>query len=129
MSSFYEAICLSHDPAIVDSGEESTPVAALERRRLGHPRCDLLVGRWSGGLIEVICPGMPTEMEYKPHTGWHRDPISADAGLLHVAAVVVQCSENDIVLEAAVRRLPMCWTPQRLRRLASVLNVPGVGRD
>lgn len=125
MSSYYDAICLSHDPAIVMGHDESSWDAAIERGRLEHPRCDLLVGRWSGALVEVCCPDMPVESDRKPHTGWHREPIVADARLLHIAAVVVQRAENDVALEAALRRLPMCWTPERLRRISAALGVEG----
>lgn len=126
MSSDYDALCLSHDPAIILGMDESSYDAALHRARIDHPRCDLVVGRWSGGLVELCCPAMPVDREDqgKPHSGWHRDPIWADAGLLHIAAVVVQRAENDVALETALRKLPMCWTPQRLRLLSRVLGVP-----
>lgn len=123
MSSDYNALCLSHDPAIVLETDERTLDAAIERARISHPRCDLLVGRWSGALIEVCCPGMPVEQDHKPHTGWHRDPVWADAGLLAIAAVVVHHAEGAVVLENALRRLPMCWTPERLRRISGELRI------
>ncbi|HEY3259608.1 MAG TPA: hypothetical protein VGJ95_04955 [Pseudonocardiaceae bacterium] len=123
MSSDYNALCLSHDPAIVMNSDERSWEAALDRARPYHPRCDLLIGRWSGALIELCCPGMPVEQDHKPHPGWHRDSIWADAGLLRVAAVAVIHAEDNEDIEAAVRKLPMCWTPERLRRISAELGI------
>lgn len=127
MSSYYDAICLSHDPAIVMGHDESSWDAAIERGRLEHPRCDLLVGRWSGALVEVGCPGMSPDADVcqRHGGGWHRDLVIADARLLHVAAVVAQHAENDVALEAAARQLRMCWTPERLCRISAALGVEG----
>lgn len=123
MSSDYNALCLSHDPAIVMGTDERTWDAALERGRLDHPRCDLLVGRWSGGLVELCCPGMPVEQDHKPHSGWHRDPVWTDAGLLRIVALAWSHAALDGVLRAALARTPMCWTKDRLMRLRPELGI------
>jgi hypothetical protein len=131
MSSDYDVLCVSHTPAIrieIDEGggRPETAIEVVRTSQLGgHPNCDLLVGRWSGALIEIACPGMNGRPgDGQPHFhagGWHRDAIWADAGLLHVAAVAVELAENDVRIEAAVKALPMCWTPDRLRSLAERL--------
>lgn len=64
MSSSYNILCLSHDPAIIVEPEYRTPGEAETALRqgvdfevpIGHPNCDLMIGRWSGSLIEVGCP-------------------------------------------------------------------------
>jgi len=68
MSSEYTIICVSHDPAIniVDWDVFRSPEDALavahdrpdtHHFMSQHKNCDLLVGRESGALVEVACPG------------------------------------------------------------------------
>lgn len=131
MSSTYAILCMSHDPAIeaVDerSAEEAISWAAAGLSE--HPNCDLLVARYSGGIIQVGCPGVATppdgRLAHRGHPGWHRDIIWAEAGLLRVAAAVVQTEDDGHaeVLTKSLKRMPMCWTVERLRRLRHVLEV------
>jgi hypothetical protein len=79
VSSNYQLICVSHDPAIVfgpeygSRGQWSDPVPALaaeaERNDTAHAGCDLLVGRFSYPLIEVCCPR--TRPRTRQSTGLH----------------------------------------------------------
>lgn len=61
MSSSFRPICLNHDPAIligVDGFPDYDNVAeALAAGWAEHPRCLVIIGQWSGGLVELICPG------------------------------------------------------------------------
>jgi hypothetical protein len=128
VSSTYSILCLSHDPA-VDAAEPQGVEQASDMAAAGfdgHPTCDLLVARYSGGLIELGCVGMPDPPGgRRAHPGWHRDIIWAEAGLLRVAAAVIE-TEGDghaDVLTKALKRMPMCWTIERLHRLRNVLEV------
>lgn len=121
MSSRYSAICLSHDPGLT-IGPDLTYQQAQQlngRDRLGdHQACDIVIGRWSGGLIEVACPGLelpgPTACARR-HSGieW----IDADwLRLLHAARPVV---DGDLLGRHTFR----CWTPDRLNRLRDELGL------
>lgn len=119
MSSDYRVICLSHDPAIEVDHDWIDADRALASIRDGleeeHPSCDLLVGRWSGGLVEVCCPGMVNGAPSN-HSGWHREPKWADAGWLRLAVL----AGLDVVKLA---RLYPCWTYDRAHRLRVILDV------
>lgn len=59
MSSNYQLICVSHSPALL-AGEEypnTSDLAWAERALVDgiedHLHCTLVLGRWSGGLIEI----------------------------------------------------------------------------
>lgn len=59
MSSNYQLICVSHSPALL-AGEEygnTSDLARAERALVNgiedHPHCITVLGRWSGGLIEI----------------------------------------------------------------------------
>lgn len=126
MSREYTLYCLSHDPAIEASSDLSME-AALEQAVKGipdHPRCDLVVACYSGGLIEVGCPAMAVEPRIKAHSGWHRDPIWADAGWLRLA--VEAWLHLGVIggspLGEALRKAPFCWPQPRLMRLRNLLG-------
>lgn len=128
MSSTYDVLCLSHDPATTAAEDVPGVEKASDMAALGfdnHPGCDLLVARFSGGLVELGCPGMPSPPAGNRHPGWHRDLIWAEAGLLRVAAAVIETEADGHadVLSASLMRMPMCWTLQRLHRLRHVLEV------
>lgn len=129
MSSTYDVLCLSHDPATRATEDAPSAEEALSWAAHGfaeHPTCDLLVARYSGGLIELGCPGMGAELRRGGHpSGWHRDAIWAEAGLLRVAAAVIETEADGHadVIGQALKRMPMCWTVQRLHRLRHVLEV------
>lgn len=126
MSSTYAIFCLSHNPAIEAAEPQGLEEAiALAADGLdGHPECDLLAARYSGGLIELGCPGRAVDGRVW-HPGWHRDAIWAEAGLLRVAAAVIETELDGHaeVITKAIQRLPMCWTTARLHRLRHVLEV------
>jgi hypothetical protein len=132
VSSTYSILCLSHDPAIEAVEEAPSLEEALAWAADGfgaHPACDLLVARYSGGIIEVGCPGAPNRPEgrlpHRGHTGWHLNAIWAEAGLLRVAAAVIETEADGHadVLAASLKQMPMCWTVERLHRLRNVLGV------
>lgn len=129
MSSEYRVICMSHDPAFEVDHDWPDPEKALasirDRRHDDHPSCDLVVGRWSGGPVELCCPGSPpgpgsTVDTRRHHHGWHRDPLWTDAGwlrlLIHAGA--------DLASRA---RVYPCWSFERAFRLRNVLGVNVAG--
>jgi hypothetical protein len=133
VSSTYSIFCLSHDPVIEADDDVPSRDEAITWASEGfghHPTCDLLVARYSGGLIELGCPAMgslPGEGD-KPrlrfHPGWHRDTVWAEAGLLRVAAAVIETEADGHadLLTKALKRMPMCWTVERLHRLRYLLE-------
>lgn len=124
MSSVYALLCLSHDPATRASDE--IPLAECERlAREGmatHPRCDLLIARWSGGLMEIGCPARPMQ----PHGGWHAETEWIDADLLRVVTIARHDSGVAVPdrLGAALAKLDtFCWNSTRTQRLRKELEV------
>lgn len=130
MSSSYRILCMSHDPAIEAAephGVDEAVDMAIARFE-GHPDCDLVVARYSGGLVELGCPAMGNPdgtPARNRHSGWHRDTVWGDAALLRIAAAVIETEADGHaeVLTAALKRLPMCWSAERLHRLRHVLGV------
>lgn len=127
MSSNYHAICLSHDPALILGGladGSRDHAAALAYGRQEHPRCVLLIGRWSGGLVGVCCPGQaayPPEHPAPPtHSGWHRDDQWIEASWLRLLAL------SDETMRAKAGRTD-CWTYDTARRLWVVLGLAEAG--
>lgn len=123
MSSEYDVLCVSHAPAILIETGEGQPAPAIERVQRGideHPACDLLVGRWSGALVEICCVGGETAKPH--HPGWHRDPTWVDVGLVRIAALSLKYADVDPAMMDALRRLPICWSHDRLRSLSKRLE-------
>ena len=122
MSSTYDLICASHDPALTTiNGEWSDLSRALTA--VGgagvHGGCDLVIGRWSGALISITCP--PNSPAAACH-GRHREPETIDVEwlwLLHKATAYPELSGP---VEWVHRRF-MCWHPQRVTRLAGLIDV------
>jgi len=126
VSSHYVLFCVSHDPAIVFGGvsdhrDWSSPdlaLAAIADRTTGpareHPHCDLLIGRYSGGLIEVCCSASRSN---GPHHGSsHREDIWIDPAWLRLLALSHPGHEE-------VAELRSCWSRDvalRLRRLLCI---------
>jgi hypothetical protein len=125
MSSTYRLICMAHDPAIVIDRDHPTLTDALaallsDEITEAHPHCLLLIGRWSGGLIEVTC----ADLRHADHRG-HR---TVDAAFLRVVLAAYQAVESvadpDGLL-GALNRLPTCWGAERIRPLRYELGVSG----
>lgn len=130
MSSTYRLLCLDHDPAIaVGHAEFTTPGAALaavdqptEQLAGDHRDCDLVVGRWSGDLVELACPSH----DYHP-----RDAKWVDADWLRLLLAAGNTAHSKSSwLHVALDRLHnvrRCWTFDRLLRLRHQLglNTPG----
>lgn len=124
MSSDYHAICLNHDPALtIDDDNERgrrDQSAALTLGRREHPRCILLVGRWSGGLTGICCPGQvgypPKHPTPPTHSGWHRNDEWIGASWLRLLAL---SDEPTRVLAGRTG----CWTYDTARRLRTVLGL------
>lgn len=120
MSSSYVIICASHDPAIeitehVHVSSEVFVVRAYERRVPGHERCDLLVGRYSGGLVEIACPGgKPCVRGYH---NWTADTWT-DVGWLRLLWAAHERGDD-----VDGYRIPHCWTQQRVMRLGPLLGM------
>lgn len=125
MSSTYRAICTAHVPALVlDRYETSSPGEMIARVRDGaidpeHKGCKLLVGRWSGSLIELACPH---------HTG---SPEWIDDAFLRLAAAVsgyvlgTSPVPTRAAMRAALADLPACWSPARLTSPAGMFALEG----
>lgn len=119
MSSVYRVICASHFPALVSEGELSRPEAvARVADREGHPDCDLLIGRWSGALIEIACPGDLSTC--------HHSIEWVDDGWVRVAAEAVDAAvPGDSAyarLFVALGTLPACWSVRRLESVRGFLR-------
>lgn len=124
MSSTYRPVCLNHDPALVTSGEWSGLDQALTAVAAGvedHADCDLVIGRWSGALISITCPPQATPRPVGPHS-WHPhlpETIGIEwLWLLHAAGAHADLAGP---LEW-VRRVNSCWIPDRLARLAGLIE-------
>lgn len=125
MSSSYYVLCLSHDPATTVR-ETSSAEAAAEAIRSGidgHPGCDLLIERVSGGPAEYGCP--PHEARAAGPRCIHRDVEWGDVDWLRLLGRAQQ-SPDRAVAEAVRRGRFGCWTPDRLNRLRHPL---GNGED
>lgn len=130
MSSTYRVLCLSHDPAIYVDGaewqtrhemEHALATVSAAPALAEHRTCDLLGGRYSYPLIEVYCP--PARDDIARHSPWHpRSGEWVDADWLRLLWVAMTAPANEH-LEAAIRRIPGCWTWERLDRLAGELGV------
>lgn len=127
MSSTYRVLCVSHDPAMVLEFEQDGPDAraAAEARAAdpvsyevtrAHAACDLLIGRWSGSLVEVGCPSgrdVVAASHYPEHPHTSRWVEVEWLRLLHFAME----SSSDRRLYDAVTKLPGCWSWTRLSRM------------
>lgn len=119
MSSNYHVLCVSHDPAIVieDGDAIVSSGEAIRKAQAGlveHPSCDLLVGRYSYPLVEVCCFGNHVAQQIPCA---HHVPIWAEAGFLRVALLALKYAPTDRAMQAALERVPSCWTGHRLQSL------------
>jgi hypothetical protein len=118
VSSDYQIICLSHDPAIIVEQDYTNAEQALNDAgdHYAHPDCDLIVGKWSGGLVELCCPGMPEGRKIRDHTWLHSGDQWVKAAWLRLALLA-----GAATTEAA--RIPGCWTYLRLHKLRYILGI------
>ncbi|MEU2924170.1 hypothetical protein ABZ636_03785 [Streptomyces sp. NPDC007251] len=126
MSSTFHILCLSHDPAITITGagynrpEEAE--AAISDDDTAHPECDLLIARYSGGLIELGCP--PTGDQPRAHQHWcwqHRSTEWVDVAWLRILAVarIAQVLPSEFTSSYHFK----CWPAVRLQRLRHELGL------
>lgn len=137
MSSVYDLLCMSHDPALAVTGRgwttpEEAIAAALEPTMHDwlvedHGKCDLLVGRYSASLVEICCPA---SREHGGHNR-HNSPQWIDRDWL-VLLRAAMAAPADPALRAAIEdvaRGQSCWTWQRLDRLASEFGLKASSMD
>lgn len=126
MSSRYNWICISHNPAIeIDNPEyqdfnQITGAVKNEDRPTGHKQCDLIVGRWSGGLVELMCPGCKYR---KYHGSSCQKWIDKDWLVLLLRAWEFNKpkpggSNSNYAGIAIPSHLMQCWHPDRLNKIA-----------
>lgn len=124
MSSTYQVLCLSHDPASTCS-EHRTAEDALNAIRggyEGHPHCDLLISRVSGAPVEFGCPPS-VDLRAGQHACWgHRDVEWVDADWLRVLTHVREDSD-EAVRSLLNRPMLRCWSQERLLRLRYELGI------
>lgn len=124
MSSTYRILCLSHDPALVTDIEWSSGtdnVAAVERAARtgvpGHEACDVLIGRWSGSIVEFGCT---KAVKDERHACWHNGAYWVDVLWLRLLALARRAPEGSTERMLAARA-DRCWSPGRVDRLRHLL--------
>lgn len=130
MSSSYLILCLSHDPATT-AYESSSPEAAAEAIRAGiagHPDCDLLIERVSGGPVEYGCPPPPATTRPAGQVCHHKATEWVHIDWLRLLSRS-QTSADPNVQEAVRQGRFPCWTRDRLHRLRYPLGVAGGPRN
>ena len=127
MSSRYNWVCLTHDPAIeierpeYQKFDEITGAILNRNKPEDHTKCDLIVGRWSGGMVEAVCP----ECQY------HSTRYQKWVGLDWLRLLYRVWSFNTPTLGGHVHpqlgisipnSLTQCWHFDRLDKLFSMLG-------
>lgn len=126
MSSDYYAICLSHTPALElgrgwDDNLGQDPDAAVGRALGIHPHCDIALGAYSYPLVRVACLGTL----HPGSTCEHNTPEWADADWLRLILWArTNHPDGPAAVDRATRDTNRCWPPDRLDKLAALLN-PG----
>lgn len=87
-----------------------------------HPDCDIMAGRFSYPLIELGCFGMDID-EYRRGCYYHRNVIWADYKWLKLLCYASLHTDDDNVAKAVADLGRLCWTPQRMYRLRTELQV------
>jgi hypothetical protein len=127
VSSTYRILCLSHDPA-TDHGEYHTrpaAEAAIATGIIGHPHCDLMIGRYSYPLVELGCPAsrhQPEQLRPGVLRCYHSGTKWTDTDWLRLLAAAYQSSDPD-VRKAATDGRHGCLPWERLRRLRDELGI------
>lgn len=121
MSSTYSALCLAHDPAFYIGPDFTYDEAnnLRSRDRLGeHQRCDIVIGRTSGALVELACLGrqLPGPTGCK---GYHSGIEWVDVDWLRLLAVAAPLVPDSIHKPLTTR----CWPLDRLNRLRNALSL------
>jgi len=134
MSDDFHAFCCSHDPAFnltdFDVGrDEVEPMIRRMRQDSPHSDCNLLIGRYSGSLIDIGCPGsLGTDRGFGEAFGCasgHKEIKWIDARWLKLALALlgptgsIQSGPGAEELDAVTR---WCWTPERIHRLRRILT-------
>lgn len=126
MSSTYRLLCLAHDPALIIDREWNRPDDAtaaaqnIATTAPEHAKCDLLIGRWSGALIEVGCPPR-ADGRATHHQSWHRNTIWTETSWLRLALIA---SSTDRASRAELAQINgRCWSATRLYRLRTLLDL------
>ena len=131
MSSNYYLLCLNHDPAITIAGPFNDAEVPLRRvvERAGeglseHTECDLLIGKYSGALVEICCPGgvRPYQHEHQ-----HPRPEWVDADWLRLLLAVQREQLSEEARKHVAKFAAFCWYQRRVIRLRHELGieVPG----
>lgn len=114
MSSNYKVLCLSHVTALVVTETHNDPEEAISwaTRAVAvggaHEGCDLVIGRYSYPLVELICPGCR-------NGGMHVKPARIDAD---VARLVLHCyGHKEKATYQLAAKAGRCWPPARLEKL------------
>jgi hypothetical protein len=118
VSSTYNVLCLSHDPAIVIEGfntAEDAHKAILETPEV-HQGCDLLISRVSGAPCEFACPGEIRNHETHQTCYYHTNLQWIEADWLRLLAYV-QGDKSKEIRELRRRSALRCWSPERISRL------------
>lgn len=131
MSSTYRLICLAHYPALVlpveyqdlhaaeAAGVRDTRSASEQTREVlaEHPGCDLVIGRWSGALIEFMCPGAS-----HPATVHHGPSDWLDVKWVRLLSACLM-SEDEPIRAQAQAIGQGCWPASRVTRLMALLKL------
>ena len=131
MSNSYRILCLSHDPAIILEPDWTDIAPALataydpaEHIEIAHHAgCDLLIGAWNNGLAAFGCPPRLDPLHRPTHI--HPEWINVDMMRVLVAAYETALPAPD--LTGALKRIPACWSSDRLHRLRELLRPAPVG--
>lgn len=124
MSSTYDLICLSHEPALplgmeMNRDQFGRIVEAREYAVDDHAECDIMVGRWSGGLVEMGCLGNSNHPSmYHTNVRW------LEIALLRVLYQAARAPKDDQLASALGPVLSTCWSWRRLDRLRVLLGEP-----
>lgn len=123
MSSNYVVFCLSHDPALIAlDASYHRPESAEEAIRQGingHAECDLVIGRFSGGLSEVGCPASRDQPANLRCT--HGSTEWTDVEWLTLLGAAYQSSDPGM-LDVVKAGHHWCLPWERLRRLRTELG-------
>lgn len=126
MSSTYHILCLSHDPALTITGvghnRPDEAEAACRDDTDDHARCDLIIARYSGGLIELGCPPSYPPRAGAYRCGSHGRTQWVEDEWLRLLALAHQ-SDDVAVKTVAGHRGFSCWPWERLRRLRAELGI------